>query len=223
MLGPGISETFLHTVRIFFIYTWLQRLNSLLASISTSPSYSKQSRSTIIFPKRHLHQVQENKTTDRRVSEKLNENIYLRWIMSVNYCECPGSLRFSCTAFAHLSRWQHWVQDSTFWSIFKPTDRHMYTTTASLFCCLDHILAKGEMKWCLVFEVRELQQENEGSLRKLQETAEQFEWLCQQQRYWMCCVKRWAFPPYFETKVTKCLTVKTRNKKVNKNIKAKID
>ncbi|XP_030000892.1 kinesin-II 85 kDa subunit-like [Sphaeramia orbicularis] len=39
-------------------------------------------------------------------------------------------------------------------------------------------------------EVRELQQENDGSLRKLQETAEQFEWLCQQQRYWMCCVKR---------------------------------
>ncbi|KAM6952936.1 uncharacterized protein PEZ65_016423 [Lycodopsis pacificus] len=39
-------------------------------------------------------------------------------------------------------------------------------------------------------EVRELQQENEGSLRKLQGTAEQFEWLCQQQRYWMCCVKR---------------------------------
>ncbi|XP_073343680.1 uncharacterized protein [Pagrus major] len=39
-------------------------------------------------------------------------------------------------------------------------------------------------------EVRELQQENEGSLGKLQETAEQFEWLCQQQRYWMCCVKR---------------------------------
>lgn len=39
-------------------------------------------------------------------------------------------------------------------------------------------------------EVRELQLENEGSLRKLQGTAEQFEWLCQQQRYWMCCVKR---------------------------------
>nr|XP_043895716.1 uncharacterized protein LOC122778163 isoform X2 [Solea senegalensis] len=39
-------------------------------------------------------------------------------------------------------------------------------------------------------EVRALQQENEGSLRKLQETAEQFEWLCQQQRCWMCCVKR---------------------------------
>ncbi|XP_036934031.1 shootin-1 [Acanthopagrus latus] len=39
-------------------------------------------------------------------------------------------------------------------------------------------------------EVRELQQENEGSLGKLQETAEQFEWLCQQQRSWMCCVKR---------------------------------
>ncbi|XP_034038080.1 uncharacterized protein LOC117520855 [Thalassophryne amazonica] len=39
-------------------------------------------------------------------------------------------------------------------------------------------------------EVRMLQQENERSLRKLQDMAEQFEWLCQQQRYWMCCVKR---------------------------------
>ncbi|XP_033830231.2 uncharacterized protein LOC117377836 [Periophthalmus magnuspinnatus] len=39
-------------------------------------------------------------------------------------------------------------------------------------------------------EVHELQVENEGSLRKLQATAEQFEWLCQQQRYWVCCVKR---------------------------------
>ncbi|KAM8908059.1 uncharacterized protein AB9W97_005614 [Spinachia spinachia] len=32
--------------------------------------------------------------------------------------------------------------------------------------------------------------ENEGSLRKLRATAEQFEWLCQQQRSWMACVKR---------------------------------
>ncbi|XP_007572603.1 cingulin isoform X3 [Poecilia formosa] len=39
-------------------------------------------------------------------------------------------------------------------------------------------------------EVKELQQENKGSLSKLQETAEQFEWLCQQQKYWMRCVKR---------------------------------
>ncbi|KAF1385071.1 hypothetical protein PFLUV_G00126770 [Perca fluviatilis] len=39
-------------------------------------------------------------------------------------------------------------------------------------------------------EVRELQQQNEGSLRKLQGTAEQFEWLCQQQRYWMCSIKK---------------------------------
>nr|XP_015807086.2 kinectin isoform X1 [Nothobranchius furzeri]XP_054595338.1 kinectin isoform X1 [Nothobranchius furzeri]XP_054595339.1 kinectin isoform X1 [Nothobranchius furzeri] len=39
-------------------------------------------------------------------------------------------------------------------------------------------------------EVCELQLENEGSLKKLHDTAEQFEWLCQQQRYWMCCVKR---------------------------------
>ncbi|XP_048826750.1 hyaluronan mediated motility receptor isoform X1 [Brienomyrus brachyistius] len=38
--------------------------------------------------------------------------------------------------------------------------------------------------------VQELHWENEGSLRKLQETAEQFEWLCEQQRNWMCCVKR---------------------------------
>ncbi|XP_015248432.1 PREDICTED: uncharacterized protein LOC107096335 isoform X2 [Cyprinodon variegatus] len=39
-------------------------------------------------------------------------------------------------------------------------------------------------------EVKELQQENKGSLSKLQETADQFEWLCQQQKYWMRCVKR---------------------------------
>ncbi|KAM4585687.1 uncharacterized protein V3H82_004663 [Fundulus diaphanus] len=39
-------------------------------------------------------------------------------------------------------------------------------------------------------EVKELQQENRGSLSKLQETAEQFEWLCHQQKYWMRCVKR---------------------------------
>ncbi|XP_033948258.1 hyaluronan mediated motility receptor-like isoform X2 [Pseudochaenichthys georgianus] len=39
-------------------------------------------------------------------------------------------------------------------------------------------------------EVRGLTEENQRSLRKLQGTAEQFEWLCQQQRYWMCCVKR---------------------------------
>ncbi|TKS72078.1 Leptin receptor overlapping transcript-like 1 [Collichthys lucidus] len=42
-------------------------------------------------------------------------------------------------------------------------------------------------------EVSELQLQNEGSLGKLQETAEQFEWLCQQQRYWMCCVKRFKY------------------------------
>ncbi|KAI1888236.1 hypothetical protein AGOR_G00182950 [Albula goreensis] len=38
--------------------------------------------------------------------------------------------------------------------------------------------------------VQELRRENQGSLRKLQETAEQFEWLCDQQRNWMCYVKR---------------------------------
>lgn len=50
-----------------------------------------------------------------------------------------------------------------------------------------------------VSEVRQLQQENEASLGKLQETAEQFEWLCQQQRYWMCCVKRWVFSAWPQT------------------------
>ncbi|KAL0974268.1 hypothetical protein UPYG_G00217960 [Umbra pygmaea] len=39
-------------------------------------------------------------------------------------------------------------------------------------------------------KVQDLHCKNMGSLRKLQETAEQFEWLCEQQRYWMCCVKR---------------------------------
>ncbi|XP_076844204.1 uncharacterized protein LOC143489217 isoform X2 [Brachyhypopomus gauderio] len=38
--------------------------------------------------------------------------------------------------------------------------------------------------------VAELQQENTGSLDKLRQMAEQFEWLCEQQRHWMCCVKR---------------------------------
>ncbi|XP_061108892.1 hyaluronan mediated motility receptor isoform X2 [Conger conger] len=39
--------------------------------------------------------------------------------------------------------------------------------------------------------VQELEQEKQNSLRKLQETAEQFEWLCDQQRKWMCYVKRY--------------------------------
>ncbi|XP_046875589.1 rootletin isoform X1 [Hypomesus transpacificus] len=38
--------------------------------------------------------------------------------------------------------------------------------------------------------VEELQHENAASLRKLQDTAQQFEWLCEQQRHWICCVKR---------------------------------
>ncbi|XP_077589580.1 uncharacterized protein LOC144207816 isoform X2 [Stigmatopora nigra] len=38
-------------------------------------------------------------------------------------------------------------------------------------------------------QVRVLQRENDSGVRKLQETLEQFEWLCQQQRYWMACVK----------------------------------
>ncbi|XP_058654767.1 filensin [Onychostoma macrolepis] len=38
--------------------------------------------------------------------------------------------------------------------------------------------------------VEELRRENSESLDKLRETAEQFEWLCEQQRSWMNCVKR---------------------------------
>ncbi|MGH0169198.1 UNVERIFIED_CONTAM: hypothetical protein FKN15_059508 [Acipenser sinensis] len=32
--------------------------------------------------------------------------------------------------------------------------------------------------------------ENQGSLKKLQETASQFEWFCQQQQNWICCIQR---------------------------------
>ncbi|KAJ3588099.1 hypothetical protein NHX12_011694 [Muraenolepis orangiensis] len=39
-------------------------------------------------------------------------------------------------------------------------------------------------------KVCELQQENSNSVKKLQQTAVQFERLCKQQRYWMLCVKR---------------------------------
>ncbi|XP_017295113.1 protein Hook homolog 3 isoform X2 [Kryptolebias marmoratus] len=39
-------------------------------------------------------------------------------------------------------------------------------------------------------EVQALRQQNDGSLRKLQQTADQLEWFCQQQRSWMSCVKR---------------------------------
>ncbi|XP_057196272.1 early endosome antigen 1 isoform X1 [Triplophysa rosa] len=38
--------------------------------------------------------------------------------------------------------------------------------------------------------IEELRRENTESLHKLQETAEQFERMCEQQRQWMCCVKR---------------------------------
>ncbi|KAK2891399.1 hypothetical protein Q8A67_014042 [Cirrhinus molitorella] len=38
--------------------------------------------------------------------------------------------------------------------------------------------------------VEELRRENSESLGKLRETAEQFEFLCEQQRRWMSCVKR---------------------------------
>ncbi|XP_016110132.1 tropomyosin-1-like isoform X2 [Sinocyclocheilus grahami] len=38
--------------------------------------------------------------------------------------------------------------------------------------------------------VEELRRENSETLGKLRETAEEFEWLCEQQRRWMSCVKR---------------------------------
>ncbi|XP_061895897.1 uncharacterized protein LOC133645104 isoform X2 [Entelurus aequoreus] len=39
-------------------------------------------------------------------------------------------------------------------------------------------------------QVAALQRQNEGSVKKLQDTVEQFEWLCQQQRYWVDYIKR---------------------------------
>ncbi|XP_075904324.1 uncharacterized protein LOC142902782 isoform X2 [Nelusetta ayraudi] len=35
-----------------------------------------------------------------------------------------------------------------------------------------------------------MQQENQASVGKLQQMVEQCEWLCQQQRHWMLCVRR---------------------------------
>lgn len=40
--------------------------------------------------------------------------------------------------------------------------------------------------------IEELRRENAESLHKLQETAEQFERMCEQQRQWLCCVKRFS-------------------------------
>ncbi|TSK87444.1 hypothetical protein Baya_4158 [Bagarius yarrelli] len=39
-------------------------------------------------------------------------------------------------------------------------------------------------------KVLELQCENTANVHKLQEMAEQVEWLCEQQRNWICCIKR---------------------------------
>ncbi|XP_061833259.1 uncharacterized protein [Nerophis lumbriciformis] len=39
-------------------------------------------------------------------------------------------------------------------------------------------------------QVAALRRQNEGSVKKLQDTVEQFEWLCQQQRYWADYIKR---------------------------------
>ncbi|KAK7922041.1 hypothetical protein WMY93_008943 [Mugilogobius chulae] len=71
-------------------------------------------------------------------------------------------------------------------------------------------------------EVQELQVENEGSLRKLQVTAEQFEWLCQQQRYWVCCVKRFK-DGLMEERDALLQQVKQLQKKVQKRKKALTD
>uniref|UniRef100_A0A096MIH3 Uncharacterized protein n=1 Tax=Poecilia formosa TaxID=48698 RepID=A0A096MIH3_POEFO len=67
-------------------------------------------------------------------------------------------------------------------------------------------------------EVKELQQENKGSLSKLQETAEQFEWLCQQQKYWMRCVKRFK-DCLMEERQTLLHQVSTLEKKVGQQKK----
>ncbi|XP_027864955.1 shootin-1 isoform X2 [Xiphophorus couchianus] len=71
-------------------------------------------------------------------------------------------------------------------------------------------------------EVKELQQENKGSLSKLQETAEQFEWLCQQQKYWMRCVKRFK-DCLMEERQTLLHQVSTLEKKVGEQKKSSHD
>ncbi|XP_016516417.1 cingulin isoform X2 [Poecilia formosa] len=71
-------------------------------------------------------------------------------------------------------------------------------------------------------EVKELQQENKGSLSKLQETAEQFEWLCQQQKYWMRCVKRFK-DCLMEERQTLLHQVSTLEKKVGQQKKSSHD
>ncbi|XP_072289317.1 uncharacterized protein [Eucyclogobius newberryi] len=68
-------------------------------------------------------------------------------------------------------------------------------------------------------EVHALQVENEGSLRKLQATAEQFEWLCQQQRYWVCCVKRFK-DGLLEERDALLKQVKNLQRKIQKHKKA---
>ncbi|XP_043983068.1 shootin-1 isoform X2 [Gambusia affinis] len=71
-------------------------------------------------------------------------------------------------------------------------------------------------------EVKELQQENKGSLSKLQETAEQFEWLCQQQKYWMRCVKRFK-DCLIEERQSLLHQVSTLEKKVGEQKKSSHD
>ncbi|XP_061747604.1 uncharacterized protein LOC133545902 [Nerophis ophidion] len=54
-------------------------------------------------------------------------------------------------------------------------------------------MLEEEVKACGVAheeQVAALQRQNEGSVKKLQDTVEQLEWLCQQQRYWMDYIKR---------------------------------
>lgn len=46
--------------------------------------------------------------------------------------------------------------------------------------------------------VLELQHENTASVHKLREMAEQVEWLCEQQRNWICCIKRCVCVWFFE-------------------------
>lgn len=47
--------------------------------------------------------------------------------------------------------------------------------------------------------VEELRRQNSESLGKLRETAEQFEWLCEQQRRWTSCVKKFSLLRFINT------------------------
>lgn len=180
VLGPGISGTFLiylhsasktHSrIGVCFIQSIKQQTIQVYnyLSFETSPQGQENNR---------LQSQWETSWEQLFAGDKACKLLWKVW---------EQKIKSDSTGPAHLSTW-HVVFS---WFIFtRPHHNFLILLSWShpgfgrnIFIYL----------YFFFFEVRELQQENEGSLRKLQETAEQFEWLCQQQRYWMSCVKRWV-------------------------------